>query len=80
MNIDYTVQIWKEDNRYIALALPLDVASSGKTLNDAKNAVDEAVMAFLEAAKIHGTMDEVLYECGYRKKDNEWICPEYMLQ
>ncbi len=27
--IEYTVQVWKEGNRYIAHAMPLDVMSSG---------------------------------------------------
>jgi hypothetical protein len=31
MNIEYTVQIWKEDNQYVAHATPLDVTSSGLT-------------------------------------------------
>lgn len=78
MNIDYTVQIWKEDKQFIALALPLDVASCGDTPEEAREAVDEAVNLFLITTKEHGTLDEVLFECGYRKIANEWKCPEYM--
>jgi hypothetical protein len=29
MDIDYTVQIWREGNQFIAHAMPLDVTSSG---------------------------------------------------
>ncbi len=31
INIEYTVQIWKEGNQFISHAMPLDVMSSGQT-------------------------------------------------
>ncbi len=43
MNIEYTVQIWKEGNQYVAHAMPLDVMSSGMTPEEARKALDEAV-------------------------------------
>jgi hypothetical protein len=30
MQIDYTAQVWREDGQFIAHAMPLDVASSGR--------------------------------------------------
>jgi hypothetical protein len=41
MNIEYTVQIWKERNQFIAHAMPLDVMSSGKTAEEARKAPDD---------------------------------------
>ncbi len=78
MNIDCTVQIWKEDKQYISLAMPLDVASCGDTPEEARAAVDEAVDLFLVTTKEIGTLEEVLQECGYRFINGEWKCPEYM--
>jgi predicted RNase H-like HicB family nuclease len=65
MKIDYTVQIWREGEQYIAHAMPLDVASAGKTPEEARQAVDEAVRLFLATAAEHGTLEEVLEDAGY---------------
>ncbi len=80
MNIDYTVQIWKEGNQYIAHAMPLDVMSSGKTPEEAKWAVKEAIDLFIATAKEIGTLNDILEECGYRRRDvNELISPPWIL-
>ena len=60
MKLEYTIQIWREDGQFIAHAMPLDVASSGKTPEAARQAVDEAVKLFLATAAEHGTVKEVL--------------------
>jgi predicted RNase H-like HicB family nuclease len=65
MRIDYTVQIWREGKQYVAHAMPLDVASSGKTPEAARQAVDEAVRVFLATATEHGTLEEVREDAGY---------------
>lgn len=65
MNIEYTVQIWKEGNQFVAHAMPLDVMSSGDTPDSARRALDEAVHLFLVTAAEHGTLEEILEETGY---------------
>ena len=65
MNIEYTANIWKEGNQYIAYAMPLDVVSSGFSPEDAKNALKEAVHLFMETLQEMDTLEEVLNECGY---------------
>jgi len=75
MNIDYTVQIWKEGNQYVAHAMPLDVMSAGSTPENAKKALEEAVHLFLETARYMGTLDDILEECGYSVKPNQWTSP-----
>jgi predicted RNase H-like HicB family nuclease len=42
-DIEFTVQIWKEGNQFVAHAMPLDVMSLGKTPEEARRALDEAV-------------------------------------
>ncbi len=64
MDIAITVQIWAEDGQFVAHAMPLDVMSCGPTVEAARQAVAEAVPAFLATAKAMGTLDEILEECG----------------
>ena len=79
MNIDYTVQIWREGDQCIAHAMPLNVASSGATPDDARHAVDEAVRGFLATCAEMGTLEEVLEEAGYRRgADGNWACPQWV--
>ena len=78
MKLDYTVQVWKEGNQFIAHAMPLDVASSGPTPEAARNAVDQAVELFLTTAAEHGTLKEVLEDAGYRRAGREWHGPAWL--
>ena len=64
-DIEYTVQIWKEGNQFVAHAMPLDVMSSGKTPEEARKALDEAVHLFLVTADDIGTLNEILQETRY---------------
>jgi len=77
-DIEYTVQIWKEGNQYVAHAMPLDVASSGRTPEEARKALDEAVHLFLVTAMDIGTLEEVLQEAGYEFKEERWISPSWI--
>jgi len=67
MQIQTTVNVWKEDNIYIAHAMPIDVASAGDSPAQARSALNEAVELFVETAKAAGTLDELLLEAGYEK-------------
>lgn len=77
-NIEYTVQIWKEGNQYVAHAMPLDVMSCGKTAEGASKALDEAVHLFLVTAAEMGTIEEVLEEAGYAHCDTTWRSPSWV--
>ena len=78
MDIDYTVQIWREGNQFIAHAMPLDVASSGATPQAARAALDEAVKLFIKTAEDHGTLAEVLEDAGYENDGVLWRCPDWI--
>jgi predicted RNase H-like HicB family nuclease len=75
MNIEYTVQIWSEGDQFVAHAMPLDVMTSGQTLEGARAALDEAVHLFLVTAADQGSLGEILFEAGYELRDGEWISP-----
>lgn len=78
MQIDFTVQIWKEGEQFIAHAMPLDVASSGPTPEAARQALDEAVQLFIDTAADHGTLQEVLEEAGYWQEGKQWCSPSWV--
>lgn len=73
--IEYTSQVWQEDDQYIAHAMPLDLMSAGATPEEARKALDEAVQLFLATAAEAGTIAEVLQEAGYRRERGRWAGP-----
>ncbi|PYV14619.1 MAG: hypothetical protein DMG21_17555 [Acidobacteria bacterium] len=78
MDIEYTVQIWKEGNRCVAHAMPLDVMSSGTTPDEAREALDEAVRVFLLTAQDQGNLQAILQESGYEFVDGNWVSPSWV--
>ena len=52
MSYHFTVVITKEKRWYVAQAVELGVASQGKTIEEAKNNVREAVELYLEDSTI----------------------------
>jgi len=78
LSIDYTVQIWREGNQYVAHAMPLDVMSAGVTPEQARQALDEAVGLFLRTALDMGTIEQVLEEAGYALKQDLWEGPVWV--
>jgi len=57
MDIEYTIQIWREGQDFVAHAMPLDVMSCGKTPDQARHALVEAVDLFLATAAQSSTLD-----------------------
>ena len=78
MNVEYTVQIWREGKQYVAQASPLDVVSAGPTPEQARKALREAVHLFLMTAEENGTLEEVLIECGYELDGMTWQSPAWI--
>ena len=76
--IEYTTQLWQEGDQFIAHAMPLDVASSGLTQDEARKALEEAVHLFLETAMGHGTLDQVLEDSGYVREGESWQSPAWL--
>ena len=78
MNVEYSVQIWKEGKQFVAHAMPLDVMSSGQTPDEARSALEEAVHLFLDTAADMGTLEEVLAEAGYGLKRSKVVSPVWV--
>jgi hypothetical protein len=78
MQLEMTVHVWKEGRQYVAHAMPLDVMSSGPSQEAARQALDEAVRAFLLTAADAGTLEDVLEECGYERRGDTWVGPDFV--
>ena len=78
MNIEYTIQIWREGQQFVAHAMPLDVMSAGPTPAEARTALYEAVDLFLATATAMDTLDEILEESGYALNQGEWFSPVWV--
>jgi len=79
VRIEHTVQVWKEGDTYVARAMPLEVMSCGETADGARRNLTEAVDLFLKTASAHGTLAEVLEECGYVREGDQWLAPKLLL-
>lgn len=60
MDIQFTIQIFKEGKLYVAYAPQLDVSSCGGTETKARKNLLEAVRLFLEEAERMGTLKHIL--------------------
>ncbi len=72
MNLSIRVEIFKEDDVYVALSPELNVSSFGETIYEAKKSIKEAIEAFFEECREMGTVNEVLEESGFLKVENTW--------
>lgn len=76
IEIDLTMQIWKEGNMYVSYSPELDISSCGETPEEAKKNLHEAVEAFLEEAESMGTLKNILEESGFIKDETVWKRPQ----
>ncbi len=72
MNISVRLEIFKEDDVYVALSPELDLSSFGDTIEEAKASFKEAFEAFIEECREMGTLEDVLEESGFAKKGDSW--------
>lgn len=77
-SLEYTTYIWQEDDQFIAHAMPLDVVSAGRTVEQARAALAEAIELFLETLTENGTLAQVLSEAGYKWMDGRWVGPVWV--
>ena len=62
------VQIWQEHGHFVAFCPVLQVTSYGDSKRDAQRNVKEAVELFFEVCVEDGTLNEVLRECGMKRR------------
>ncbi len=71
--LNIKVEVYKEDDLYVALCPSLNVSSFGETIEEAKKSLIEAVEIFIEECSEMGTLEEVLEESGFTRKDQDWL-------
>jgi len=72
MTISLRIEIFKEEDAYVALAPELNVSSFGETIEDAKRSIKEALEAFIEESERMGTLETILEESGFSKINDSW--------
>jgi predicted RNase H-like HicB family nuclease len=77
-DIAYTVHTFKEGATFIAYVPELDLSSCGATNDEARKNIRDAVQGFLEASADMGTLQAILEEAGYSRKNGEWVAPEFV--
>ncbi len=73
MHIQFTIHIFKEERSFVAHALEFDVSSCGGTKDKALKNLKEAVRLFLEEAGQMGTLDVILEESGFSRRDGQIV-------
>lgn len=67
--IEFRAEVFQEGKSYVALCPELNVSSFGPTPLKAKEALKEAVAAFMEDCEELGTLEDVLEEAGFVATD-----------
>ena len=76
LEIDLTLQTWKEGDMYVSYTPELDVSSCGKTVDESRKNIHEAIGLFLEEAETMGTLEEILGESGFIQEKGVWRKPQ----
>ena len=71
-DIRFTADDWKEGRAFVAYAPELDVSSCGDSVAEAKARLLEAVTLFLEECSRKGSLDAILSESGFEKRDKSY--------
>ena len=65
-SIGVPVDVFQDDDTYVAVCTPLDLASQGDTAEEARANCREALMLFITSCYVRGTLDQVFLEAGFR--------------
>jgi predicted RNase H-like HicB family nuclease len=78
MEIQFTTQIFKEGRTFVAHTRELDLSSCGGTQQKALQNLKEAVRLFLEEAEKMGTLEQILAEAGYLRRNRRLQGPTFI--
>lgn len=73
--LTFTIQVFQEGRTYVAYTPELDVSSCGRTLDEARGNLGDAVRGFLKSAERQGTLNAILEEAGFVRKRSHWSTP-----
>jgi hypothetical protein len=78
--IQLTVSIIKQGNRFIAYSPAFDLSTSGRSEKQVKRRFEEAASLFVEELAKAGTMNDVLKELGWYQVRKQWEPPKIISQ
>jgi predicted RNase H-like HicB family nuclease len=74
-----TAEVWREGQMYTAYCRELDLASCGRTVEEAWENLREAFTIFLEETSRKGTLKELLEEAGLMEQGDRIGRSEYFI-
>lgn len=74
-----TGEVWREGRMYVSYCRELDLASCGRTVEEAWKNLHEVFQIFLEEAAKKGTLHELLEEAGLVAKGETLERPEHFI-
>lgn len=74
-----TGEVWKEGRMYTAYCRELDLASCGRTIEEAWENLREVFQIFLEETAKKGTLSELLEEAGLAAEGDRLQRQEYFI-
>ena len=75
INYILPVNIFKEQDTFVAYTQALDLSTVGETFDEVKKNFTEAVQIFFEEIIEKGTLEEVLKDYGWQKVNNQFQPP-----
>ena len=75
LQLSLPVMVLREGDAFVAHTPVLDLSTTGSTLEEAQKNFVDAVNFFLEEATAMGTLDDVLSDMGWKRKDRDWVPP-----
>ena len=76
----YKAEIFAEGDCFVGYCRELDVSSFGDTPEDASSSLQEAVEAFLEGCEYLGTLEDVMVDSGFEKRNDIWKLRERVVE
>ena len=71
--ITFRAEIFREGSLYVGLCPELNVSSFGKTIEEVRLSLREAIEAFIEECEAMGTLEDVMSEAGFIKEYDAWV-------
>jgi predicted RNase H-like HicB family nuclease len=78
MEIQFTIQVFRDGKMYVAHTPELDVSSCATTRAKAEKNLKEAVRLFLEEAEKIGTLEQILEESGFVQRKRRYEGPKFV--
>jgi len=75
MQLMLTLEIWRKGRWYIARCPELDFVSQGESPEKARQNLYELIQIQFEEMGALGTLEDYLWECGYRRDHGAFVSP-----